>query len=339
MAILKVQPNVIDSTSEFALGSLTTTGNVSVGGTAYFTGDLLPTSNNTVNIGSASNRFGTVYLAANTIDLGGTTITTAPSGELVFASPAGNVSLSSNTISFLSTVANTSNDSGDLSVTGNLTVNKIYANSYFYSNGSVLSGGVGYTGSAGAGYTGSQGAAGNTGTTGYTGSAGSFSGTTSETIVTTNATASTSTATGALQVAGGAGIAGNVYAGAVYTGGLYWSSNGAVISTGGGGVTGGYLNMVMTGAVIPPVVGIARLYPPVDMTVTTVYANLSSAPVNGNMTFVIKKNGTSTGTTFTLSTTLMAPVTVSIALTTADYLTIDVAGSSSADLRVTLKYV
>jgi hypothetical protein len=205
--------------------------------------------------------------------------------------------------------------------------------------GSAGSTGIGYTGSAGSGYTGSQGAAGNTGTMGYTGSVGTFSGTTSSAIVTTNSTASTSTSTGALQVSGGAGIAGNVYAGAVYTGGLYWSSNGAVISTGGSGVTGGYLNMVMTGAVIPPVVGIARLYPPVDMTVTTVYANLSSAPVNGNMTFVIKKNGTSTGTTFTLSTTLMSPVTVSIALTTADYLTIDVAGSSSADLRVTLKYV
>jgi hypothetical protein len=132
-----------------------------------------------------------------------------------------------------------------------------------------------------------------------------------------------------------------VYAGAVYTSGLYWSSNGAVISTGGGGAGSGsgYLNMVMTGSVIPPVVGIARLYPPVNMTVTTVMANLSSAPSNGNMTFVIKKNGTSTGTTFTLSTALMTPVTVSIALTTTDYLTIDVAGSSAADLRVTLKYV
>ena len=107
----------------------------------------------------------------------------------------------------------------------------------------------------------------------------------------------------------------------------------------GGGDSGGYLNMVMAGAVIPPVTGVARLYPPVDMTVTTVMANLSSAPSGGNMTFVIKKNGTGTGTTFTLSTALMTPVAVNIALTTTDYLTIDVAGSSSADLRVTLKYI
>ena len=322
-------------------GGVGIVGNLNVGGTTFLTGDLLPTSNNTVNIGSPTQRFGTVYLAANTIDLGGTTISTAPSGELVFATQAGNVSLSTNTISFLTTIANTSTDSGNLTVTGNLIANKVYANSYFYANGAALTGGggsVGYTGSIG--YTGSQGDSGNTGTTGYTGSSGSFSGTTSLAIATSNSTASTSTTTGALQVSGGAGIAGNIYAGAVYTGGIYWSGNGAVISTGGGGGTaGGYLNMVMTGAVIPPVVGVARLYPPVDMTITTVYANLSSAPSNGNMTFVIKKNGTSIGTTFTLSTALMTPVTVSVALTTTDYLTIDVAGSSSADLRVTLKYV
>jgi plastocyanin len=117
-------------------------GNLNVGGTVYFTGDILPTSNNTVNIGSATNRFGTLFLAANTIDLGGTTITTAPNGELIFTTQAGNVSLSANTINFLSTVANTSNNSGDMNVTGNLTVNKIYANSYFYANGTALTSGT-----------------------------------------------------------------------------------------------------------------------------------------------------------------------------------------------------
>lgn len=45
-------------------------------------------------------------------------------------------------------------------------------------------------------------------------------------------TTSTSTSTGALTVAGGLGVAGNVYAGAVYTSGLRWSANGAIIQTG-----------------------------------------------------------------------------------------------------------
>jgi hypothetical protein len=50
-----------------------------------------------------------------------------------------------------------------------------------------------------------------------------------------SASTSTSTSTGALVVAGGAGIAGNVYAGTVYTTGLRWSGNGNVMQTGGGG--------------------------------------------------------------------------------------------------------
>lgn len=48
-------------------------------------------------------------------------------------------------------------------------------------------------------------------------------------------TNSTSTTTGAVTIAGGLGVAGNVYAGEVYTSGLRWSANGAVIQTGGGG--------------------------------------------------------------------------------------------------------
>lgn len=85
---------------------------------------------------------------------------------------------------------------------------------------------TGYTGSAGingtTGYTGSQGdigytgSAGTNGTTGYTGSVGTFSGTTTLAIETSNTAVSTSTVTGALIVAGGAGIGGNVYVGGVF---------------------------------------------------------------------------------------------------------------------------
>ena len=144
-AIVTTNTTTSTSTSTGALqvaGGAGIAGNLNVGGTAYFTGDLLPTANNTINIGSASNRFGTLYLSANTIDLGGTTITTAPNGELIFTTSAGNVSLTANTINFLSTVANTSTNQGDMNITGNLTVDKIYANSYFYSNGTALSSGT-----------------------------------------------------------------------------------------------------------------------------------------------------------------------------------------------------
>ena len=90
---------------------------------------------------------------------------------------------------------------------------------------------TGYTGSIGA--TGPTGVVGATGPTGATGATGIFSGTTAQQIVTSNNTVSTSTTTGALQVAGGAGIQGNVYVGqrVVTTGGVFWA-NGVAFSSG-----------------------------------------------------------------------------------------------------------
>lgn len=111
----------------------TVSGNLSVLGTTFVTGDIIPTSNNTVNIGSPTQRFGTLYLAANTIDLGGTTISTTPTGDLSFATSSGIVDITANTVNFLNTVASTEVAPGSLASAG-------------------------YTGSAGAvGYTGSKG--------------------------------------------------------------------------------------------------------------------------------------------------------------------------------------
>ena len=69
---------------------------------------------------------------------------------------------------------------------------------------------------------------------GATGATGTIANTASW-IVTTNTTAATSTTTGALQVAGGAGIAGNVYAGNVYSSGnvvaiTYFVGNGSQLT-------------------------------------------------------------------------------------------------------------
>ena len=86
----------------------TVAGNLSVSGTTFVTGDIIPTSNNTVNIGSATNRFGTLYLAANTIDLGGSTISTTPTGDLAFVTSSGTIDITANTVNFLSTIASTS---------------------------------------------------------------------------------------------------------------------------------------------------------------------------------------------------------------------------------------
>jgi hypothetical protein len=59
----------------------------------------------------------------------------------------------------------------------------------------------------------------------------------SNVVATFNAanTAATSNTSGALTVAGGLGVTGNVYSDKIYTNGLYYAANGNPISTGGGG--------------------------------------------------------------------------------------------------------
>jgi hypothetical protein len=113
--------------------------------------------------------------------------------------------------------------------------------------------------------------------------------------------------------------------------------------TGSAGVQGpagsGFINLDMVGTVEPPFTGTARFYPPGNVAINTVYANLSSVPAGGNLNFVIKKNGTGIGTTFTMSSTLMTPVSVNFTVTTTDYLTLDVSGGTATDLYVRLKYV
>jgi hypothetical protein len=118
------------------------------------------------------------------------------------------------------------------------------------------------------------------------------------------------------------------------------SPSGYTGSTGSQGPAGsGYINLTMIGTVAPPFTGTAKFYPPDNVTINTVYANISSAPTGGNLNFVIKKNGVSIGTTFTMSSALMTPVSVNFTITTADYISLDVAGGTASDLFIRLRYV
>ena len=83
-----------------------------------------------------------------------------------------------------------------------------------------------------------------TGATGPAGPAGTIANTASW-IVTTNTTTSTSTTTGALQVAGGAGIAGNVFAGNVLATGFFYSNGTPFVS-------GGSSSSVTVTTIAPP---------------------------------------------------------------------------------------
>jgi hypothetical protein len=125
--------------------------------------------------------------------------------------------------------------------------------------------------------------------------------------------------------------------------GLGVSNTGVIAAEKGGtgtttGSIGGYVNLSMAGVITPPFTGTARFYSPSNITITKVLANLGAVPTNGALNFIIKKNGTSIGTTFTLSSALMTPVDVNISLTTTDYLTLDVSGGSVTDLSVKLQY-
>jgi len=112
-------------------------------------------------------------------------------------------------------------------------------------------------------------------------------------------------------------------------------------NTGGGGSSvDTYISLTMTGVITVPYTGTSRFYPPRAMTLSTVYANLSTAATGANFTYIIKKNGTSIGNTFTITQnqTVMTPANISVSLATTDYLTLDVNGASATDLFVRIKY-
>ena len=106
------------------------------------------------------------------------------------------------------------------------------------------------------------------------------------------------------------------------------------------------INMVMAGTITTSqssaIVGSARFYPTRSITLTAVNANLGVAP-GGNFQFIIKKNGVSIGTIFTITAQnpLMTVVYISgVSLTITDYLTLDILANSAQgqDLNVKISY-
>ena len=137
MAILKVEPGAINSTGNFAFGSVTTVANISVGGQLIVENSILPAVANIIDIGSETLRFGKLYLAGNTIDLGGTTISGSTDG-VTFSSPAGNLVLNSNVSTFLTSVSSTGNIPGGSGGSGGAAVG--FATMYQASNLEVYTG-------------------------------------------------------------------------------------------------------------------------------------------------------------------------------------------------------
>lgn len=139
--------NTISSTSTttgavIVTGGLGLGGNINVGGNIFVTGDILPAANNVSNIGSPTNRFNTLFVSANTIDIGGAKITATESGNIRFETRTGNLTLTDNIYSLLSNVATVDGAAGPSSI--RFTVpGVVYATNYFYSgNGQPVGSGV-----------------------------------------------------------------------------------------------------------------------------------------------------------------------------------------------------
>jgi len=122
------------------------------------------------------------------------------------------------------------------------------------------------------------------------------------------------------------------------------AGSGSTGPTGAPGVTGpagatSYITFYQAGNIATTYTGTSRYYPPKNISISKVYANVGTAPAGG-FAFIIKKNGVNTGYTFTFTngTYIMTAVTVSITLTTTDYLTLDITAGTSRDLKLELEF-
>lgn len=184
---------------------------------------------------------------------------------------------------------------GNLTVSGNTTVSSLYAQSFFYSNGAVLTGTTGYTGSTGAGYTGSQ------GTTGYAGSQGDLGYT-------------GSTGTGYTGSSGALGYSGSLgYTGS--TGSGYTGSSGALGYSGSIGYAGSQGTAGYTGSSSGGAANIAVLNQGVTLTSSVSQINFIGNAVTAtnsgsNVTVTISgTGGGGSGTGITITTSTAPPAT------------------------------
>jgi len=162
-------------------------------------------------------------------------------------------------------------------------------------------GDTGYTGSYGdTGYVGSQGDIGYTGSfgdIGYTGSLGSFTGTTEMVVNITNITLSTSTDTGALIVAGGVGIGGDLYAGNIFSNGIEVITTTTLASGTSGNSDNVFVNLVTPSTSY--YVGLTELtgdYSPIDSDSLLTYDTIDNKLTTTKLSVSGTTNSTSTDT-------------------------------------------
>jgi hypothetical protein len=269
------------------IGGGTSTANV------YITGALLPTANIAYDLGSSTRRFKTLWLASNTIDLGGESISVDQNGTWSFSSQGATVRMGKNndfdapTINSTSGTFTTFNSTGTtkLSTTsGNTVIVSTTQSSSITTGALVVTGGVGIAKSLYILNTGDVSA--NLGA--FYNYANTKIGTnTNSNLVVLATTAATSATDAALVVQGGAGIVGNLLAGNV---------NGTTVS----GTTASFTNVggTLTTASQPNVTTLAGL--------TTIGAGGADTAVQGNLTVV--GNLTVQGNTLTIGSNNLSVV-------------------------------
>jgi len=176
-------------------GSLIVTGGVGIGGNLFvgssgtFSGDLIPSQDGIYNLGSAENRWNTLYVSSSTIDIGGALIT-SQDGTIKTAN-----------LKITGSIDSSSTDTGSLQVVGGIGIggNSTFAGITYITNNTtststntgalIVSGGVGLSQDL------------------YVNGSTNILGITNI----SNVTASTSTTTGAVIISGGLAVGQNIH--------------------------------------------------------------------------------------------------------------------------------
>ena len=100
-----------------------------------------------------------------------------------------------------------------------------------------------------------------------------------------------------------------------------------------------YIVMTQPGTITAPFTGLARAYPPIDITISSMKASVGTTP-SADLVFDLMKNGVSVQSFTVLAGEYTASQSgLNISVTTTDYLSINiVSGTGASDLKIDFTY-
>ncbi len=234
----KIWANSSVSSTSTSTGALVVAGGIGVGGSVYaptfygnlgggsvlsniyVTGSILPTTNVAYDLGSPTQKFRSAYFSGNTVYIGGESMSVAPDGTWSFTSDGAEVSLGASAVfnppaaSIGELTTNAASVTGNVSVTGNISAASLNI------SGNILAGNVTFNAITASTLNVAGGGLNAVAIGQSSPAAGDFTRLAATGTVYANATAAAiSTTSGALRVAGGAGVAGNTVISGILTAG------------------------------------------------------------------------------------------------------------------------